>query len=41
MPIYLRKFYFRELIELKEGEKKKIDEAQKKSKTKSPPRFKR
>ena len=41
MPVYLRKFYIRELIEYKQEEKKQIDEAQKKSKIKSPPRFKR
>jgi len=30
MPIYLRKFYFKELIKVKKEEKKQIDKANKK-----------
>ena len=44
MPVYLRKFYYKTLIETKQEENKKIKESQKNSNIKNPrinPRFKR
>ena len=44
MPVYLRNFYYQELLEAKKSENKKIKESQNKSKSVSQPnipRFKR
>jgi hypothetical protein len=44
MPVYLRKFYFRKLIETKDEEKKQMDKSNKSTKTPgkfNPSRFKR
>ena len=42
MPVYLRNFYYTELLSMKKEEKKKFDEAKKKSpKMPSIPRMKR
>jgi len=39
MPIYLRKFYFNKLLEVKKEEKKQIDKATKKAPKPNIPRF--
>jgi len=39
MPIYLRKFYFNKLLDVKKEEKKQIDKANKKSSKPNIPRF--
>ncbi len=41
MPIYLRNFYYKELLKTKKEESKKLKEAQQKSKPPMNPRFKR
>ena len=43
MPVYLRNFYYRELLNIKKEEKKQMDKASKKSKTTIPniPNYKR
>jgi len=39
MPIYLRKFYFNKLLDVKKEEKKQIDKVNKKSPKPNIPRF--
>tara|TARA_R100000734_G_C3248088_1_gene50549 strand:+ start:27 stop:266 length:240 start_codon:yes stop_codon:yes gene_type:complete len=44
LPIYLRNFYYKELVDTRKAEKKEIEKAQQKSKVSKPminPRFKR
>jgi len=41
MPVYLRKWYYRKLVEIKKEEQKQIDKAKSKSKTPSSSKFKR
>tara|TARA_R100001443_G_C3296373_1_gene164124 strand:- start:408 stop:578 length:171 start_codon:yes stop_codon:yes gene_type:complete len=41
MPVYLRNFYYKELLEVKKAESKKIKESRQKSKSPTNPRFKR
>ena len=36
MPIYLRNFYYKELLDVKKEEKKQMDQANKKSKIATP-----
>jgi len=41
MPIYLRKFYFNKLLDVKKEEKKQIEKSTKKSSKPNIPRFPR
>ncbi len=41
MPVYLRNFYYKQLHSIKKQEKEQIEKANRKSKTKSKPNFKR
>ena len=44
LPIYLRNFYYKDLVDTRNAEKKEIEKAQQKSKVSKPmmnPRFKR
>ena len=41
MPIYLRSFYYKQLVDTRNKENDEIKKAQQKSKSKTTPRFKR
>ena len=42
MPVYLRNFYYKKLVDAKEKEKEQIDKAKQKQKISNPPsRFRR
>tara|TARA_R100000008_G_scaffold86327_1_gene78929 strand:+ start:866 stop:991 length:126 start_codon:yes stop_codon:yes gene_type:complete len=41
MPTYLRNFYYKKLVDVKNSEKKEVKKAQQQSKSKINPRFKR